>query len=151
MNRLCRSLCIASLFLVSGCGHLDFGSDKGLTYYDPKPYFFVTTTKDCVTTGTVVSLPETKRAVKLVSGYGSSDLSVNLNNGMITSVGQKTDPSIPATITSVAGLTTAVGALTKSASAQKEKSTSCQPTAVLYPIENGLPNPKSGIHFPVQQ
>lgn len=146
MNSLRRQLCVGSLVLLSGCGHLDFGPDKGLAYYDPKPYFFVTTTKDCVSTGTVVSLPDTKREVKLVSGYGSSDLSVNLSNGMITSVGQKADPSIPATITSVAGLATA---LAKSAKAEPEKPTPCTPTAVLYPIENGSPNPSAGIHFPV--
>jgi hypothetical protein len=150
MSRLSKALFVGSLFLLSGCGHLDFGPDKGLTYYDPKPYFFVTTTKDCVATGTVVLLPETKREVKLVSGYGLSDLSVNLSNGMITSVGQKTDPSIPATITSVAGLATAVGALAKPAKVEPEKPTQCTPTAVLYPIENGSPNPNAGIHFPVR-
>jgi len=144
-NSLGRSLYVGSIFLLSGCGHLDFGLHKGLTYYDPKPYFFVTTTKDCVATGTVVSVPETKREVKLISGYGSTDLSVSLSNGMITSVGQKTETSIPATITSVAGLATAVGGLR----AESKREGSCTPTAVLYPIENGIPNPSAGIHFPV--
>lgn len=146
MNHLSRSLYIGSIILLSGCGHLDFGPDKGLTYYDPKPYFFVTTTKDCVITGTVVSLPETKREVKLVSGYGSTDLSVNLSNGMITSVGQKTDPSIPATITSLA---TAVGALTKSTKVEPKEPSSCTPSAVLYPIVNGKPHSEDGINFNV--
>ena len=151
MNGFSRSLYVGSiLVLLSGCGHLEFGPDKGPTYYDPKPYFFVTTTKDCVTTGPVVSLPETKREVKLVPGYGSSDLSVNLSNGMITAVGQKTDPSIPTTISVVVGPATAVGALTKSAKAEPEKPTSCTPTSVLYPIEDGSPNLNAGFHFPVR-
>ena len=72
---------------VSGCAHIDFGGD-GLTYYDPKPYLFVSTTKECVTTATVVTIPEAKKVMKFVSGYGSSELSATLSNGMIVSVGQ---------------------------------------------------------------
>lgn len=148
MNNLGRSFCVVSVFLLSGCGHLDFGPDKGLTYYDPKPYLFVATTKDCVTTANLVSVPETKREVKLISGYGSTDLSVNLSDGMITSVGQNTDTKIPDTITSVAGLTAAVGGLMKSR-LEPERQLICTPTAVLYPVENGIPNTKAPISFPV--
>ena len=151
MKNLIRSCFVSvSVFLLSGCGHLDFGPDKGLTYYDPKPYLFVTTTKDCVTTATLVAVPEAKREVKLISGYGSTDLSVNLNNGMITSVGQKTDTKIPETITAVAGLSTAVGGLMK-AKAEPGKQVICTPAAVLYPVENGVPNIKAPISFPVSK
>jgi hypothetical protein len=151
MNNFGRLFYVVSIFLLSGCGHLDFGPDQGLVYYDPKPYLFVTTTKDCVTTATLVSLPETKREVKLTSGYGSTDLSVNLTNGMITSIGQNTDTKIPETITSVAGLATAVGGLMKSTKAEPERQLICTPTAVLYPVENGKLNIKDPTSFPVHK
>ena len=148
MNNLVKTFCVLSLFLLSGCAHLDFGDDKGLTYYDPKPYLFVSTTKECVTTPTIVVMPENKKEVKLKSGYGSADLSVNLSNGMITSVGQKTDTKIPETIASIASLGTATGGLMK-VMAAPGKQVICTPTATLYPVENGAPNTKAPVSFPV--
>lgn len=88
MNTHSKLSALIAVSLLPGCGHLDFGPDQGLTYYDPKPYLFVSTTKDCVTTATTVMLPSAKRDVKLVAGYGTTDLSVSLTNGMISSVGQ---------------------------------------------------------------
>jgi hypothetical protein len=38
------------------------------------------------------------------SGYGSSNLAVTLNNGMITTVNQQADPEIPQTITALGSL-----------------------------------------------
>ncbi len=149
MNNLVKAFCVLSVFLLSGCAHLDFGNDKGLTYYDPKPYLFVSTTKDCVTNATIVNLPETKKEVKFKSGYGTADLSVNLSNGMITSVNQKTDTNIPATITSIASLGTAAAGVMKAMAAPPGKQVICTPTATLYPVENGVPNTKAPISFPV--
>ncbi len=136
-----------------GCAHLDFDEfnekekgNGGVTYYDPKPYLFVSTNKDCVSTATVVVLPERKRTVKFKMGYGSSDLSVGLSNGMITSVGQKTDSKIPETIGAIAGLGTAVGGIVKIRAEGKP----CIPSAELYPIENGAPNLQTPIQFPIK-
>ena len=131
MNNLVKSICVFLVSLLSGCAHLDFGDDKGLAYYDAKPYLFVSTTTECLTTATMpISVPERKREVKFKSGYGSADLSVNLINGMITSVNQKTDTQIPATISSLAGLGTAAAGVFKSmaaAPATPEKPV-CKPT-----------------------
>jgi hypothetical protein len=148
-----RNITIGSIIflsLLSGCAHLDFG-DEGLTYYDPKPYLFVTTTKDCTSTATVVVVPGTKKAVKFVPGYGTANLSVNLNNGMVTTAGQNTDTQIPATISAITGLTTAVAGMTKAPEVKLPAGTApkeCTPTALLYPIVSGVVQDKP-ISFPV--
>jgi hypothetical protein len=136
-----------------GCAHLDFtdftDGKEGLTYYDPKPYLFVSTTKDCVTTATVVVLPEKKKTVKLKTGYGSADLSVNLSNGMITSVNQKTDTKIPETLGAIVGLGTAVGGIVKIRT-EPGKQVICTPSAMLFEIKDGVPDYQNPIKFKVE-
>jgi hypothetical protein len=143
---------IIGLLLLSGCAHLDFNDftdgKGGATYYDPKPYLFVSTNKDCVTTATVIVLPEKKRTVTFHSGFGSADLSVGLSNGMFTSVGQKTDTKIPETISAVASLATVAAAFLR---AKPEPERPCTPWAGLYPIENGAPNLQAAIYFPPRE
>ena len=143
MIRGCTA-CAATIGVLSGCAHIDFGGD-GLTYYEPKPYFFVSTNKDCTTTAVVVSVPETKKAMKFKTGYGSAELSASLTNGMIASVGQKTDSKIPETITSIAALGTAVGTM----AAAPGKQVICKPQAILYPITAGVPDLKQPLSVPV--
>lgn len=147
MRNLFFPLWLAPIILLSGCAHIDFnGSSNGLTYYVPKPYLFVSTTKDCVSTATVVSLPGKAKSMELHSGFGTADLSVNFSNGMITSVGQKTDTKIPETMTSLANLATAaVGIKALEAKPKKE---GCAATARLYPIKDGVPDTTSPINFP---
>jgi hypothetical protein len=148
MNYSTRTVSLVVLISLSGCAHIDFGGD-GLTYYDPKPYLFVSTTKDCVTTATVVALPEAKKVMKFVSGYGSSELSVTLSNGVVTTVGQKTDTKIPETITSIASLGTAAAGLR--AMAEPGKQVICTPAAMLYPIVSGVPDVDHPLAFPVSK
>ncbi|MGO9138754.1 MAG: hypothetical protein ACLP9S_02685 [Syntrophales bacterium] len=152
MNRSLICTCIIGL-LFTGCAHLEFtdftdGKD-GVTYYDPKPYLFVSTNKDCITTATVIVLPEKKRTVKFKTGYGTADLSVSLSNGMITSVDQKTDTKIPETITSIASLGTAAASLMK-AKPEPGKQVICTPSALLYPIQDGTPDDQKPIKFNVE-
>ena len=140
------------LLFLSGCAHLDFtdftDGKGGVTYYDPKPYLLVSTTKECVTTAAVVVLPEKKKTVKFKPGYGSADLSVGLTNGVITSVGQKTDTKIPETIGSIASLGTAIGNVMR---IQPEgRPVTCAPSAALYPVEDGVPNLKKFFSFPIE-
>jgi hypothetical protein len=145
---------IIGLLFVSGCAHLEFtdftDGKGGATYYDPRPYLFVSINKDCVTTATVVVLPEKKKTVKFIPGYGSADLSVGLSNGMFTSVGQKTDTKIPETISAIASLGTAAGGLMK-AKPEPGKQVICIPSAKLYPIENGVPDNQKFIEFKVDK
>ena len=151
MNNLVKSVCVLLVSLLSGCAHLDFGDDRGLAYFDAKPYLFVSTTTECLTTATIITVPEIRKEVKFKSGYGSADLSVNLSNGMITSVNQKTDTQIPATISSIAGLGTAAAGAFKSMTAapNAHEKPVCKPTATLYPVDNGVPNINAPISFSV--
>lgn len=138
---------IVVLFLLSGCAHIDFGSD-GMTYYDPKPYLFVSTTKECVTTATVVTIPADKKVMKFKSGYGSANLSATLSNGMIASVGQNTDTKIPETLSAIGSLGTAAPGLKLMAVTGKQ--IICKPAAILYPVNNsGVPDFNNPLSFPV--
>jgi len=149
MNKTMKTICTIVLFLLPGCAHIDFG-DKGLMYYEMKPYLFVSTTSECVSTATVVSLPAKTQYMKFVSGYGTADLSATLSNGMIVSVGQKTDTKIPETITAVAGLATAAAGVLK-ATPTPEKKVECEPAARLYSIVDGKPDFTDEHPFPVKR
>ena len=135
---------LALAWVLPGCARLDFGTQDGLAYFEPVPYFLAATTDKCVTTGTVVLLPGSGKIVKLKSGFGTADLSVTLTNGMIASVGQKTDTSVPAMITSLAAASTAGAAI----AAPAEKG-ACEPKAVLYPIEDGVVDVNSPQVLPI--
>ena len=144
MRRLVESF--AAVSFLTGCAGLTFGpeSTNALTYYDPKPYLFISTTADCVSTATIISVPETKKGVSFNSGYGTADLSITLSGGMITAVGQKTDSKIPETLSSVATLATAVGGLRLTA----PKEGTCRPSARLYNIDKGVVDPKPVVVIP---
>lgn len=136
------------LVLLSGCARINFGGD-GMTYYDPKPYLFVSTTKECVTTATVITIPEVKKVMTFESGYGSAELSATLSNGMISSVGQKTDTKIPETLTAIASLGTAAAGFKLTADTGKQ--IICTPAAMLYPVSDGVPDLNHPLSFPVSK
>ncbi len=138
MKRLVESFAV--VLSLTGCAGLTFGpeSTNSLTYYEPRPYLFISTNADCVSAATIISVPATKRGVSFNSGYGTADLSVTMSGGMITSVGQKTDSNIPETLRSVATLATAVGGLARQAA---PKEGACKPGARLYKIDNGVVDP----------
>ncbi|UZR29049.1 hypothetical protein [Methylococcus mesophilus] len=146
MKRL-TILVVIPTSLLAGCAGLDFGDDKGLVYYDPRPYLFVATTKECVSTAIPVMLPGEQKSVRFKSGYGTADLSVTLSNGMITNVGQKTDTKIPETIQAVANLGAAAAGMKM---VPEEAKPACEPSAVLYPVVNGVPDNSKPIRFPVR-
>ena len=137
----------AAVSVLSGCAGLTFGpeSTNALTYYDPKPYLFISTNADCVSTATIISVPETKKGVSFNSGYGTADLSITLSGGMITAVNQKTDSKIPETLSSVATLATAVGGLARQAAVTEG---ACRPSARLYNIDKGIVDPKPIVVIP---
>ena len=145
MKRLVESF--AAISFLTGCAGLTFGpeSTSALTYYDPKPYLFISTTADCVSTATIISVPETKKGVSFNSGYGTADLSITLSGGMITAVGQKTDSKILETLSSVATLATAVGGLARSAAPPEA---ACKQSARLYNIDKGVVDPKPVVVIP---
>ena len=143
---LARMVNVIVMYLLSGCAGIDFGGE-GLTYYDPKPYLFVSTTAECVTTATVVVVPEVKKVMKFKSGYGTAALSATLSNGMISTVGQTTDTKIPETLSAIASLGTAAAAFRSNLAGDQDKKLTCSPEASLYPIVSGVPDKKKGIDF----
>ena len=150
MNKFTMLCCIVAAIALAGCARLDFGEDRGLTYYEAKPFLFVSTNKDCVSSAAVLMLPAEKREVRFVPGYGTADLSVALSNGMISNVGQKTDTKIPETMTSLAGLATASAGVFSLAKDAKTEA-GCPVQARLYPVEGGMPNLQKPIVIPLNQ
>jgi len=127
---------------LTGCAGLTFNDTPqsgALTYYETVPYLLVTFDKDCTPTASVIGIPGKARSVSFKNGYGSAALSVGLSGGMLTSVGQTTDSGIPATITSLASLATAVVAF-KATRPSDHAPVSVCPSARLYSIGTDASN-----------
>ena len=88
------------------------------------------------TDASIVYLPDKseKRYAFMRAGYGSSQLSISLNNGMLTSIGQNTDPKIPETLTAIGSLATSLATVRAADSGEKSSSTSVE-SVDLYEIE----------------
>jgi hypothetical protein len=136
MRNALTGACLLAALALPGCAHLEFDAkEPGLTYFDPKPYLAVSKGTDCKVTAAVLVLPGEKRTLAFKSGYGTSDLSASLANGLLQSVGQKTDTKIPETVTALAGVATALRAGPGAA-----KEPACDSHVRLYPIVNGAPD-----------
>jgi hypothetical protein len=125
--------CYLSLLLalpaasLASCAHLSFHDSNdpkrgnvGVEYYKPKLYLLLTKTATEGYKADIVTLPDLlqPRYALLHPGYGSSNLSLKMNNGILTDVGQQADTKIPETITALGSLATAAGGLAKLAQAQ---------------------------------
>jgi hypothetical protein len=110
----CVSLLLGIVAIFTGCAHISFhdpanpSGDVGVEYYKPKFYLLITKNKDGTKADTL-TLPNLTRPryALLHLGYGSSNLSLKLSNGVLTDVGQTVDTKIPETITALSGLATA--------------------------------------------
>ena len=110
----CVSLLLGIAAIFTGCAHISFhdpanpNADVGVEYYKPKFYLLVTKNKDG-TKADMLTLPDLTqpRYALLHPGYGSSNLSLKLSNGVLTDVGQTVDTKIPETITALSSLATA--------------------------------------------
>ncbi len=138
-------LVICAVALV-GCARLAFYSDSklegpesGVKFYYAKPYLLVSPTgnKDNPIQASIVYLPDQSKPMyaKLKSGYGSANLSLTLQNGVLTTVGQTTDTKIPETITALTGMTTAAAELAKLRAPEQPAQTE-SPKFSLYEIDN---------------
>lgn len=109
--------------------------EVGFKFYYPKPYLLIARTgakvnpsqvsgakegsskdpsaQDNPVQVSVIYLPDQKnvRYAELKTGYGSAELSLAFQNGMLTNIGQKTDTKIPETITALGSLATAAKGL----------------------------------------
>jgi hypothetical protein len=105
-----------------GCAHITFHDpaigehrNVGVEYYRPKLYLLIVRGEKGYT-AQVLTLPDTTqpRFALLHPGYGSNNLSIKLNNGMLSDVGQQVDTQVPATIAALGSLATGAGAFAKS-------------------------------------
>ncbi len=117
-----------SLFLCmffAGCAGVKLYKDEalktqtGLKFYYPHPYLLVeqNVSKDTPVKTSLIFLPDLANPVyaKVKSGLGSSNFSLELANGALSTYGLVTDSQIPETLTAAAGLLTGVASiLTKS-------------------------------------
>jgi len=111
---------LGCIFLLSSCSTVKFYSDStlktetGIKVYSAKPYLLFTSVKDSLT-AKVIYLPDlaNPQYVKLKSGLGTSNLSLTLANGILTSYGLSTDTKIPETITAATGLITELATVLK--------------------------------------
>jgi hypothetical protein len=134
------------LLLVSGCARITFHdaaekpakTNVGVEYYNSKPYLLVAQTAEKGYTASLITIPDVAhpRRAFLHPGYGTSNLSMQLSNGMLTNVGQQGDTQIPQTITALGGLISPVGGIIKGpmASAPSTAPSGGQPPFWLYEI-----------------
>ena len=125
---------------LAGCARISFHDPNnptrgnvGVEYYKPKLYLLVTQQKESYKAD-ILTLPDLAqpRYALLHSGYGSSNLSLKLTNGILTDVGQTVDTKIPETITALGSLASASGGLAKLAA--EAAATSDQKGFKLYEI-----------------
>lgn len=133
---------------LSGCAGVTFYSDAslqtktGIPIYSPKPYLLVARTgaKDKPVEVSIVYLSDKHKIIyaKPRSGFGSSNLTLALANGQMTSFGQQTDTKIPELITSLGGLITARATASKTeAEAAQIRTAIGTKQAAVSPVEAG--------------
>lgn len=103
----------------AGCAGVRVYSDPALTHetgvkvFAPKPYLLVARTgaKNAPVQVSVVYLPNPDEAsyIRQQRGWGSSDLGVGIQNGMLVQLGSKTDSHMPDTLGAIADLVAAAG------------------------------------------
>src|SRR5882724_3229240 len=115
----CRALPVIVAGMLQGCAHISFHDSNdpqrqvGVEYYKPKLYLLLTKTGPGAYKADILTLPDLSqpRYALLHPGYGSSNLSLKLNNGTLTEVGQQVDTKIPETITALGNLATVAKSL----------------------------------------
>lgn len=111
------------LLFASSCARITFhdaakgpsSQNVGVEYYNSKPYLLVTQSAEKGYTASLITIPDVAhpRRAFLHPGYGTSNLSIQLSNGMLTNVGQQSDTQIPQTITALGGLISPLSGVAK--------------------------------------
>jgi len=125
-------LLITIMFFLSGCAGVKFYSDPeltkrtGLVHYEPKPYLLVeydAANKDTPKSLKLIFLPDFTKPTytKIIKGLGANEVSLALNNGILSSFGVKTDSKIPELITPLLGTLSEAIKINNPSSAEKNK------------------------------
>ncbi len=128
---------------LAGCAGYEFHEtprQDALTYWETTPFLVVATEADCKQSFSILAIPTHRRSVSLKSGYGSTDLNIDLKDGMVIShIGQKTENKIPDTLNALPGLATGYATLlstTRDKSAVTvPRAEACQVGSTLYAID----------------
>jgi hypothetical protein len=104
---------------LSACAGVRVYSDPALTHetgvkvFAPKPYLLVARTgaKNAAVQVSIVYLPDINEPsyIRQQRGWGSTDFSVGIQNGMLVQLGSKADSHLPETLGAVGDLLTAAG------------------------------------------
>jgi hypothetical protein len=127
-----------------GCAGVNFYSDAkletrtGIPIFATKPYLLVVETgsSEKPIEVTVVHLRDDQRVIYADprSGFGSSNLTLTLADGQLTSFGQQTDPKIPELIDSISGFITARADAARTARASEPTKRDLSKAFELYEI-----------------
>jgi hypothetical protein len=114
---------VCATLAFTACAHTSFYSDPelkqetGFRYYTAKPYVLVSHTgaTEKPTEVSIVYLPDMEHPQFAVSkaGWGSSEFSISVSNGIATEVGQKMNSMGPETLAALGGIATSIGDLAK--------------------------------------
>lgn len=136
--------------MIAGCASVDFnnseGVDEGFLYYQPKPFLLIEK-KDKDIVSKIISIPNTEkpRWIKQGEGWGSAEMSFEIDNGMVKSFNSKLDSKGAETLASVAGLATAKAALDTVDASIKLAKISAANTNVVQIV--GMPTPLPGKYY----
>lgn len=114
MNKNIITIILA--IVISSCASVDFnnknGVDDGFMYYPAKPFLLIEK-KDNTIVSKIISIPDTENPkwIKQGEGWGSAEMSFEIENGMLKTFNSKSDNKGPEILTSIAGLATAKAAL----------------------------------------
>ncbi len=135
---------------ITGCASVDFnnsdGVDEGFLYYQPQPFLLIEK-KDKNIVSRIISIPNTEkpRWIKQGEGWGSAEMSFEIENGMVKSFNSKSDNKGAETLASVAGLATAKAALDAVDASIKVAEISAANMNVVNIV--GIPTPTPGKYY----
>jgi len=119
MRLLTLLVCVLCALPGAGCAGVRVYSDPALTHetgvqvFAPKPYLLVARTgaKNAPVQVSIVYLPDTSHAsyIRQQRGWGSNDLGLGIQNGMLVQLGSKTDSHAADTLGAIADLVAAAG------------------------------------------
>ncbi len=141
---LIRIAAVVCIVLAAGCARFEFyrdaemkGNESGVPIYPAKPYLLVAHTGDSSKPVeiTVQYIPDYSKPLymKARSGWGNSNLTMSLTNGIMTQFGQQVDANAAGLLSSAGTLATAVGGL-RNAEAPTKNGPTLEFT--LYEIDN---------------